>query len=94
MNSRNKYLTLLYTGFKKLQFTRGGHYDLEIDSRDYIWGPIDLWPKNYVKLGLEMEKKNVNIKNENKNHFVFEQGWLKYKEVLMGGAKILFIWET
>ena len=40
-----------------------------------------------------MEKKNVNIKNENKNHFVFEQGWLKYKEVRMGGGLKYYLFE-
>ena len=35
-----------------LQFT------LENDSRHNFWGQIDLCPKKYVKLGLEVLKKN------------------------------------
>ena len=41
----------------------GGHYGppLEIDSRNHFWGQIDLWPKKYVKLGLEVMKKFWNV---------------------------------
>ena len=30
---------------------------LENESRNHFWGQIDLWPKKYVKLGLEVMKK-------------------------------------
>ena len=38
----------------------GGHYGptLENESRDQFWGQIDLRPKKYVKLSLEVLKKN------------------------------------
>ena len=46
-------------GFKKVAVYTGGHYDppLENDTRDHFWGQINLWPKNYVKLGLEVVTK-------------------------------------
>ena len=53
-------LTLLYRGYKMLQFTWwGGYYapPLENDSGDNFWGQIDLWPKMSVKLGLEVMRK-------------------------------------
>ena len=46
-----------------LQFTQGGggalRPPLENDSRDHFWGQIDLWYKNYVKLGLEVIQGGV-----------------------------------
>ena len=33
---------------------------LENDSRDHFWGQIDLCPKKYAKLGLEVVKKKLN----------------------------------
>ena len=39
------------------------HYDpqlpLENDSREHFWDQIDLWPKKYVKVGLEEVKKEL-----------------------------------
>ena len=45
-------------GFKKVAVYIG----LENDSRNHFWGQIDLWPKKYVKLGLEVVKQYWNLK--------------------------------
>ena len=37
---------------------------LENDSRNHYWGQIDLWPKKYVKLGLEVMKKKLKCRGQ------------------------------
>ena len=50
-------------GFLKVAVYMGGGAllpPLENDSRDHFWGQIDLCPKKYAKLGLEVVKKKLN----------------------------------
>ena len=48
--------------------TGGGHYGhpLENDPRGHFCGQIDLQPKKYVKIGLEVATKNQNVKGVTK----------------------------
>ena len=42
----------------------GGHYGLplEKDSRDQIWGQIDLWPKNVCEIRLRSGENKLRVK--------------------------------